>query len=40
MMGSRQVFLCWRLGEPDVAFWHEVNAGYTGRQPLVPESVG
>ncbi|HET9424129.1 MAG TPA: DUF2203 domain-containing protein [Gemmatimonadaceae bacterium] len=39
-MGNRPVFLCWRLGEPDVGFWHEVNAGYTGRQPLVPESVG
>src|SRR3954469_26064687 len=33
-MGSRSVLLCWRLGEPDVAFWHELNAGYAGRQPL------
>ena len=40
VLGNRQVFLCWRLGEPDVAFWHELNAGYAGRQPLVPESVG
>jgi hypothetical protein len=40
LMGSRSVFLCWRLGEPEVAFWHELNAGYAGRQPLVPESVG
>jgi hypothetical protein len=39
-IGNRSVFLCWRLGEPDVAFWHELDAGYTGRQPLVPESVG
>lgn len=39
-MGNRTVLLCWRLGEPDIAFWHEVNAGYAGRQPLVPESVG
>jgi hypothetical protein len=38
-MGSRPVYLCWRLGEPEVAFWHEVNAGYAGRQPLIPESV-
>jgi hypothetical protein len=38
-MGNRSVFLCWRLGEPEVAFWHEINAGYAGRQPLVPESV-
>ena len=40
MLGSRSVYLCWRLGEPEVAFWHELNAGYAGRQPLVPESVG
>lgn len=40
MMGNRSVLLCWRLGEPEVAFWHELNAGYAGRQPLVPESVG
>jgi hypothetical protein len=39
-MGDRPILLCWRLGEPDVAFWHDVNAGYAGRQPLVPASVG
>jgi hypothetical protein len=38
-MGSRPIFLCWRLGESEVAFWHEIHAGYAGRQPLIPESV-
>jgi len=33
-IGGRTVLLCWRLGEPEVQFWHEVNAGYAGRQPL------
>jgi hypothetical protein len=33
------VELCWRLGEPTVAFWHEVDAGYAGRQPLSPRVV-
>lgn len=28
------VFLCWRHGEPRVEHWHEVDDGYTGRQPL------
>ena len=28
------------LGEPDVQFWHEFDAGYAGRQPLSPELVG
>ena len=38
-MGSRPIYLCWRLGESDVGFWHEIHAGYAGRQPLIPESV-
>lgn len=28
------VFLCWREPEESVAFWHEIEAGYAGRQPL------
>jgi hypothetical protein len=37
---GREISLCWRLGEPDVGFWHEVSAGYKGRQPLEPSGVG
>ena len=39
-MNGRHVLLCWRLGESEVQFWHEVDAGYAGRQPLSPELVG
>ena len=39
-MNGRNVLLCWRLGEPEVQFWHEMDAGYAGRQPLSPELVG
>jgi hypothetical protein len=39
-MSGRTVLLCWRLGEPEVQYWHEVDAGYAGRQPLSPELVG
>ncbi len=31
---GRVVFLCWRLGEGSIAFWHEVDAGFAGRRPL------
>ena len=31
---GRVVLLCWRLGEGDIAYWHEVAAGFAGRQPL------
>jgi hypothetical protein len=31
---GRIVYLCWRLGEDEVAWWHEVDAGFAGRQRL------
>lgn len=31
---GRPVYLCWKLGEPEVLFWHERDAGFVGRQPL------
>ena len=31
---GRAVYLCWQLGEPEVRFWHDLDAGYLGRQPL------
>jgi len=31
---GREVYLCWRLGEERIAFWHEIEAGFAGRQPL------
>jgi hypothetical protein len=31
---GREVYLCWRLGEPEVTHWHDKNAGFAGRQPL------
>jgi hypothetical protein len=34
-MNGREVCLCWRLGEPEVGFWHEVDAGFAGRQKLL-----
>lgn len=31
---GRPVFLCWRLGEEGVGFWHEADSGFAGRRPL------
>lgn len=31
---GRVVYLCWRHGERAVTHWHEVDAGFAGRQPL------
>jgi hypothetical protein len=35
LVNGRQVSLCWRLGEDDVAWWHELTAGFSGRRPLI-----
>jgi hypothetical protein len=34
-MGNRDVYLCWKLGEPEVTYWHELDAGFAGRQRLL-----
>lgn len=31
---GREVFLCWRRGEPDIDHWHDLDAGFAGRQPI------
>src|SRR4051812_23170625 len=31
---GREVYLCWIDGEQDIGFWHELDAGYAGRQAL------
>jgi hypothetical protein len=28
------VFLCWRFGEEEVRYWHDLDAGFAGRQPI------
>lgn len=38
-MDDRVVHLCWKLDEPEVQFWHELDAGFAGRQLLLAESV-
>lgn len=35
LSGGRQVWLCWQLGEDDVAFWHELDTGFGSRRPLI-----
>jgi hypothetical protein len=31
---GREVFLCWEKGEEDIEFWHDLEAGYAGRERL------
>ena len=32
--GEREVWLCWQLGEREILFWHDLEAGFPGRQPV------
>ena len=32
--GGREVYLCWEEGEDEIAWWHEPDAGFSGRRPL------
>jgi len=34
LRGGREVYLCWQYGEGDIAYWHELDSGYAGRQPI------
>jgi hypothetical protein len=34
LIGNREVFLCWEKDEEDIEFWHEIDSGYAGREPL------
>jgi len=31
---GQEIYLCWIDGESDIVFWHELDAGFQGRQPL------
>jgi hypothetical protein len=31
---GREVLLCWRVGEPEIAYWHGLEDGFAGRKPL------
>jgi len=38
LIEDRIVFLCWRAGEEDIQYWHELDAGYSARKPLMDAS--
>ena len=31
---GKVVYLCWQYGEPQILYWHDLDAGFAGRQPL------
>ncbi|MCC6791737.1 MAG: DUF2203 domain-containing protein [Thermomicrobiales bacterium] len=31
---GRVIYLCWRLGESEIAYWHEITTGFAGRRSV------
>ncbi len=40
MLDGELVYLCWKLGEAEILYWHALDSGYDGRQPVVAAMVG
>jgi hypothetical protein len=34
LIGGKEVFLCWEKDEEDIEYWHDIDSGYAGREPL------
>ncbi len=39
VIDGQEAYLCWKLGEPEVLYWHKPDAGFRERQPLAAGSV-
>ena len=37
IMNGEEVYLCWRSDEEDIRYYHEADAGYSGRKPIPNE---
>ena len=34
ILGGKEVYLCWEKDEDDIEFWHDLDAGYAGRERI------
>jgi len=39
MLDDKLVFLCWKLDEPEILYWHDLDAGVAGREPLTVDTA-
>jgi hypothetical protein len=40
VINNEEVYLCWKLGEDRIRYYHRQNEGYAGRKPLDPRDLG
>jgi hypothetical protein len=38
IVGGEEAYLCWKLGEKRIGFWHSMDEGFAGRKPLEDEN--
>ncbi len=39
LVDDREIYLCWKLGETAIRFWHNTDEGFQGRKPIDPDWV-
>jgi hypothetical protein len=37
IIDNKEVYLCWKSDEEDIIYYHEMEAGFSGRKPIPPE---
>lgn len=37
LLRGEEVYLCWKVGEPEIGFWHRIDDGFRGRRPVDPD---
>jgi hypothetical protein len=40
IIGNEEVYLCWKIGEDRIRFYHRQDEGFAGRKPLDPRDLG
>jgi hypothetical protein len=40
IIDNEEVYLCWKLGEDRIRFYHRQDEGFSGRKPLDPRDLG
>jgi hypothetical protein len=40
LLDGEEIYLCWKLGEERIAFWHRVDEGFAGRKPIDDPATG
>ena len=39
LLRGEEVYLCWKMGESDIEYWHGVHEGFAGRKPITQDFV-